>query len=174
MFLIPVAIVGYNIWEKMKREEEERIRSREEPSDGGPFAEKSDEQMGDRPALTVCTSNVSEGSTSALDAPSSGQDEQQDLFLIVEDDGEVHEELELDTDPGFSSATAIDLHSASSDSSPTKKCHNPIESIVRFFTQEDDDFRIKSNQHALTYEVLGNRGSSKYKKRVLLLPLTDI
>lgn len=136
MFLIPVAVVGFSIWEKKKKEEEERKQNdgpqAPETVDGPVFAESSTEED---LVVVPCDSDDSKGLKRGASSCS-------DTGYVTADE------------------TVSSRGSSSSPEQVPKQPDGPFAGIRRFFADQrgKDPYQIKTDEDRLKFEVMGNHG----------------
>jgi len=138
LFLIPIAVVGYQIYDKKQKEKairQQGAREEEESShpanlnlhhDVDDASEQSEEERNSGAKMKGSISNQKH-------SPSAGQGFHN---LSEEDSAETSEDVEEDSRPEW------------------------IKGICKVFHNQNDPFAIRSNKEALTYEVMGNQGSN--------------
>jgi len=137
LFLIPIAVVGYQIYDKKQKEKTARQQggAREEETSHPASLHNDDDDASEQ---------SEEGRNSAAEMKGSSSKNQkhpppsvrQGCNLSGEDSAETSEDEEEDSRPEW------------------------IKGICKVFHNQNDPFAIRSNKEALTYEVMGNQGSN--------------
>jgi hypothetical protein len=179
LFLVPLAVVGYSAWKKKQQEE---VEQQHRNSAGVPIESSSSASKDGTDVPTIGSASTSDSlETLSLGGSSSDEDDTavgdeprtaDDLLEGSADDLTFADDeamMALDDRVLCGSESAVDVNPPTKDetidsSEPQGPFHGLlcfIQEQQKLFAENQDPWRIKSNQDSLTYEVLGHHGKCK-------------